>query len=493
MPGKSKFNARKLMELAVDVMKKSISEPRADGNTTPKVGAVIWKPDGTVESACRGELRHGDHAEFTLLERKNRSSALDGSILFATLEPCAPGARNHPKLGCAERIVNARIKEVWIGCLDPHPKVARKGRQFLKDNNVSVKIFDRDLQEVIEQENEIFFQQAEAAAEKKKKEQGPVLSEYEGAIKNVALSDFSNDVLESYRSMLMGRGEHTEAEFHRRLFHQGLLEEEDGKLLPTGFGMLLFGKHPRDVMEQAGVLGTLFINDNEEPKDFDDPIVLTPDQAIQWLKDKLPNPISRTEARRKEINEIYYELIREGLVNALVHRDYNIKQAKIQLMVTDDKTVIRSPGEPMDPITLEQLQSFDAPMLSRNPRLHAVFNTMELAEERGLGLRSMRSRAQEAGLPLPSYRWSDPYLDLTVYRTPESATAVLDEVAFADLSESERSGWQWFSTQIACTSREYAENMHMDVRSARRHLNHFVELGLVRKIGSGPATSYSRL
>jgi ATP-dependent DNA helicase RecG len=100
------FTPRELMEMAIEVMKNSIQEPRKD-KTSPKVGAVLLKHDGKIETAFRGELREGDHAEFTLIERKNRAELLDGGILFATLEPCAPGARKHPKLGCAERIVNA--------------------------------------------------------------------------------------------------------------------------------------------------------------------------------------------------------------------------------------------------------------------------------------------------------------------------------------------------------------------------------------------------
>lgn len=118
---------RKLMELAIETMRQSVVEPRRDGKASPRVGAVLLKPDGTTETACRGELRHGDHAEFTLLERKNRNSKLDGSFLFATLEPCAPGAREPPKMSCAERIVLARIKEVWVGIEDPDPTVDRKG------------------------------------------------------------------------------------------------------------------------------------------------------------------------------------------------------------------------------------------------------------------------------------------------------------------------------------------------------------------------------
>jgi hypothetical protein len=87
---------RELMEMTIEVMQQSVPEPRTDRKASPKVGAVLVKPDGTVQTACRGELRHGDHAEFTLLERKNRGNKLDGSILFATLEPCAPGARRDP-------------------------------------------------------------------------------------------------------------------------------------------------------------------------------------------------------------------------------------------------------------------------------------------------------------------------------------------------------------------------------------------------------------
>ena len=117
-----KFDPRKLMEKAIAVMKQSINEPRTDKKASPLVGAVLVKPDGTVDTAFRGELRHGDHAEYTLLERKHRDERLDGAFLFATLEPCAPGARKHPKLACAERIVNARIAEVWVGIEDPDPR-----------------------------------------------------------------------------------------------------------------------------------------------------------------------------------------------------------------------------------------------------------------------------------------------------------------------------------------------------------------------------------
>lgn len=48
---KAKLTPRRLMELAIEVMRHSVPEPRTDGKTSPKVGAVLVKPDGTVEGA----------------------------------------------------------------------------------------------------------------------------------------------------------------------------------------------------------------------------------------------------------------------------------------------------------------------------------------------------------------------------------------------------------------------------------------------------------
>lgn len=64
------YNPRTYMELAIEEMNKSQNEPRPDGKIPPKVGAILLFPDGTVVRAHRGELREGDHAEFTLLKRK---------------------------------------------------------------------------------------------------------------------------------------------------------------------------------------------------------------------------------------------------------------------------------------------------------------------------------------------------------------------------------------------------------------------------------------
>ncbi len=480
------------MELAIEVMRKSVPELRPDGKVNPKVGAVLVKLDGTIETAYRGELRHGDHAEFTLLERKNRDYKLDGSILFTTLEPCAPGARRDPKVDCAERICLARIREVWVGIQDPDPKVARKGIAHLEQNGIKVHMFDRDLQEVIEKENKKFLAQAlERAAAAKEKPVESVLSSLENILPAAVLADFSNEALAFYRDHAGIKNNVNSEEFIRRLLQQGLLKEVGGQMVPTGFGFLLFGKEPRRAMLQAGLLGLVhYPNGEQERREFDEPAIMIPDLLEKWLRNKLPNVFRRDKMQRSEQPALPFEMVREAVVNALIHRDYGIEGAKCQIVVTEDTITVKSPGLPPPPVTLEQLQFFTAPMLSRNPVLHFVFARMGMAEEQGLGIVSLRDRAKALSLPLPRYMWDAPYLVLKLYRSAEGAVRTLPKKVMDVLSKAEQKGWQWLVLQDTISAQDYVKVMNIPKRTALNHLKHFKNLGLVKLVGSGKITKY---
>jgi ATP-dependent DNA helicase RecG len=490
---KTRVNIRRLMEIAIDVMRQSVHEPRTDVKASPKVGVLLLKEDGTVEKACRGELRYGDHAEYTLLERKNRSSRLDGSKLFTTLEPCAPGSRRHPKLSCAERIVLARIKEVWVGLEDPDPTVDRKGIEYLRENGIIVHMFDRDLQEIIKAENKEFVEQAlDRAAEAKEKKPVEIrLSPLEDVLPAAVMNDLSERALAIYREHAGIADATGSPEFNRRLLQQGLVKKENQRLVPTGFGFLLFGKEPRKAMQQAGLLAMIEYPDGrKERREFDAPLVLIPNQLEEWLRNKLPNVFDRDRMQRREQPALPFEMVREGVVNALIHRDYAIAGAKCQLAVTEDAITIQSPGLPPPPVTMEQLQSFTAPMLSRNPILHFVFARMGMAEEQGLGIKSLKTRAESLGLPLPRFAWDDPYVVLTLYRNPEAAVHELRSDVRKAMSKDDELAWQFVAGRESVTSPELMNGLGFDERKAQRVLKKLVDLRLLRRTGKGRATKY---
>ena len=494
MPLIPKFNPRQMMEKAIAVMRQSINEPRIDGKASPLVGAVLVRPDGAVDTAFRGELRHGDHAEFTLLERKHRTERLDGSVLFATLEPCAPGARKHPKQSCAERIVNARVAEVWVGIEDPDPTVDRQGIRYLEENGIKVHLFDLDLQEKIREANRAFITQASqraAEAKNRKAAKPSPLSQWDEALAGAGLADLSSDALIGYREKTKIPDKTTSAGFLQRLERQGLLRRRGSKLAPTGFGLLLFGKTPREILPQAGLNATIEYPDGtHEIQDFNDPAILIPDLVEKWLRPKLPNVIDRSRMTREERPALPFDLVREAVINALVHRDYDLTGATCHLVVTANTVTVRSPGAPLLPVTVEQMQAFSAPMYNRNPKLQFAFGGTKLVEGRGMGMKTLGEAASKHGLPVPKYSFDGVYLNLTIYRHAQAAVQALGAAILAKLSKSERSGWEWFASKGSATSSEYAAMMGVDDRTARRHLNQFLKLGLVRKTGASTSTEY---
>lgn len=497
MPAKPKLDPRKMMEKAIEVMKQSVNEPRADGKASPLVGAVLVKSDGAIETAHRGELRQGDHAEYTLLERKRPNERLDGSVLFATLEPCAPGARKHTKLSCAERIVLARIKEVWVGIEDPDPMVDRHGIRYLEQNGVKVRLFDLDLQEQIRAANREFIRQAlQRAAEAKAGKPGNLvpLSQWDQPLVGATVADLAPTALARYRERTKIPDKPLSAGFRTRLERQGLLGRRGAKPVPTGFGLMLFGNAPREIVHHAGINATIEYPDGtHEIQNFDGPAVLIPDEVEAWLRPKLPNVIDRSRMTREEKPALPFELVREAVINALVHRDYDLTGATCQLVVTADTITVRSPGAPLAPVTMEQMQAFSAPMYNRNPRLQFAFGGTKLAEGRGFGMRTFGTAAAKHGLPVPKYAFDGLYLNLTIYRNTQAAVAVLASGVAKALNRDEKRSWEFLATRTVVTRKEYAEHMGYDSRKAQRHLKRMVSLGLLQKVGASSATEYKVL
>ena len=479
---------KEYMKLAVQVMKKSIPE-RKKKNPSPYVGAVLVFPDGTVETAYRGELREGDHAEYTLLDKKNRQKSLKDCWLFATLEPCAPGSRNAPKRSCSERIVDARISEVWFGIEDKNPTVNHAGIDHLLNNKVKVHQFAPEFHKEIEEANKEFMKWANMQNEKAKKSK-PLNNLSERAtytdidsLSETALLKFITESKRKYKPK--------SAEQLRELREMDMLEYDSKKrkYFPTGNAILLFGETPRNKFPQAAVKAKVHYGDGKTGTEtFDDALVLVPDEVEAWLKKVLPASIDRSKFKAKQVPSFPIEVIREAVINAIAHRDYEKDGAKVQLEVFPDRIVVKSPGRPPEPITIEAMKNFTATSYSRNKKLTFIFNEMDYMEETALGMDTFRDMRKDYKLPLPIIDYDGLNTVVTFLRTPKAIKEVGNK-ALSKLTDEELAGYEFVKLNKEVSKKDYAEHFGFNEKKAQRHLTKMKKLKLVGDNGESPQSN----
>lgn len=469
------YSHEQYMELSILEMMESKSEhvDKAD----PKVGVVLVDRNGAFyDKAHRGELRVGDHGEFTILERKNPDADLSGFTLYTTLEPCVK--RNFPKKGCYKRCINARLRRVFIGHYDPDPTVASNGYKLLKKAGVEVGFYTKPYEEIIARENELFFREAVKRAEEEKTlEIQPTIDPIENALVEFQLHDLSE---EAQRTMIdkMGLAYKIGTDGWKSYLNRMKIikvDEQSQMARPTGLGLLLLGQQPELHFPQARIKFTVR-SAGSEPKieDFKGPLVLLPEKIEQYLGFVFPKGFSsRTSFERTEKVEASSSALYEVIMNAIVHRDYTIEGGRIMVEVDDEKVVVSSPGEPL--CSLDQLNSFTAPSFSRNAKIAHIFFEMGLVEERGFGMEEL-GKVERFGLPKPTFSLQNGTLKATLYRVVNPSMQTLPSA--------ELPGLEILKQHKSLSTKEYEQISGLKERQARNHLTTLVDNGYAKKEGT---------
>lgn len=126
---------------------------KGEGFTRPNplVGAVVVR-EGEIVAEAYHERFGGPHAEILALERAGERAR--DADLYVNLEPCVdfPGKKTP---SCAEAIVRAGIRRVFLATRDPNPQVSGRGVARLRE--AGIEVVEGVLAEEARRLNEVFF------------------------------------------------------------------------------------------------------------------------------------------------------------------------------------------------------------------------------------------------------------------------------------------------------------------------------------------------
>lgn len=291
-------------------------------------------------------------------------------------------------------------------------------------------------------------------------------------------------------------------ELPRLLLSRGYLWRDGPTLRPTIAGALLMANHPAVALPQARMQldafpGTTRQVDAIDSRILEGPLPRLVDQAVAFVRRNTPKPLVVKGLKRLETEAYPAEVLREAVVNAVAHRDYEDAGAKIAIEVYTDHLRVSSPGAPPGGQAADRLASGEARSRSRNPLIVQGLAWLELMDERGSGIPRMTRLLEQAGHPKPVYRMEHDslVLEFQPVRRGEGDTASGNRPA----SAIEESPLELPAREIILEEVRASRGISTKIRvqrlgisraTAQRVLSSLVEEKILEKRGSGPATFY---
>ena len=198
----------------------------------------------------------------------------------------------------------------------------------------------------------------------------------------------------------------------------GCVGTAGGKLCFTNTGALFFRINDEDVMfRHAGVVCALYKGTDKayilDAKELNSDLVSNVDDAMIFLKKHLRISYKIEGLRRENILELPEDALREAVVNAVCHRDYFEKGARVMVEIFDDRVDIVSPGGMCKGITRE---NFGTVSITRNGAIASMFFRIDYIEQMGTGIRRMRNATRDAHVAEPEFEFSG-FFKVTFKRT----------------------------------------------------------------------------
>lgn len=289
-----------------------------------------------------------------------------------------------------------------------------------------------------------------------------------------------------------------------------------GKVVPTNAGILFFGSAPQEHIVQSDVACVLF-RETVGASRYADRRIIT--GTLQELIDGAELFLSRYIAvgarvegfKRIDIPEYSLEVLREAVINAVVHRDYSKRGESVRVFFYPDRVEVHSPGLLLPGITVEQMERGEVQSKLRNPTLaNLLMGIPGYMERLGSGIRFMLDETKRMGLPAPQFREVNEFVvtfrkapALEAPRTPAQYSETLwaddqvvqpDDILVENQSEQRErrltKAVEYVQKHGSITNSIYRQLTGVSDRTAHRDLETLIEHGRLKGTGQRAARRY---
>jgi len=240
-------------------------------------------------------------------------------------------------------------------------------------------------------------------------------------VEGTSIKDLNIDIIRDYfmKYNTFDLFDEPEESVERILVNADILKETDGRKLCTVGGLLVFGKNPEKYLPQNGVSFAHF-KGNEITDELIDKKIITgriqdiAEQLMVVIKNNMLIPSVINGLKREDKEEYPTVVMREAIVNSLVHRNYSISGSKIRVFMYDDRIEFRSPGRLPNTVTIEKMKI--GVSYARNPFLVKYMENMRYIDQLGRGIPMILKKMKEAGAKEPMLMEQGEEFVLTIYK-----------------------------------------------------------------------------
>lgn len=241
---------------------------------------------------------------------------------------------------------------------------------------------------------------------------------------------------------------------------------------PTNAAVLLFSKYTQSNFYNSLIRCARFKGNEAidflDMQDISGTIIEQVPDVLNFIRKHLNIAVRiKDKPEREDVWEIPHDALREAVINAICHRDYE-STANVQVRIFDDRLEIWNPGLLPNNISIEELKK-EHPSVPRNESIARCFYMIKYIEQWGTGTNRIVRLCNETGIKEPNFKEAGGSFIVSFPRVIEKET--IPEI---ELSETQKSILDYLSKVNEASAAEIAESLQINRSTVQRNVKSLI-------------------